>query len=200
MKQFIELVSAAISVFFPAAEPAIKAILTLAWITLETRCDIIDIYNGHKVPLFKKQGDWCTDFGITSLCSQLTKDPTSYTNKKSLLNNQKLKDIAQHINDNISKYDETDYYNKNGKSNPKLDYTDYIRLKLVLLGKDKKVMGVSNLVAANEELDNKFQDFDTSLKVDVNNSSVNIIFNTPSMKSKGGKNKFNAFSFERAYN
>lgn len=34
----------------------------------------------------------------------------------------------------------------------------------------------------------------------VNNSSVNIIFNTPSMKSKGGKNKFNAFSFERAYN
>ena len=82
----------------------------------------------------------------------------------------------------------------------KFDYTDYIRLKLVLLGKDKKVMGVSNLVAANEELDNKFQDFDTSLKVNVNNSSVNIIFNTPSMKSKGGKNKFNAFSFERAYN
>ena len=61
-------------------------------------------------------------------------------------------------------------------------------------------MGVSNLVAANEELDNKFQDFDTSLKVNVNNSSVNIIFNTPSMKSKGGKNKFNAFTFERAYN
>ena len=94
----------------------------------------------------------------------------------------------------------SDYYNKNSQSEPKLDYTDYIRLKLVLLGKDKKVMGVSDLVAANEELDNKFQDFDTSLKVDVNNSSVNIIFNTPSMKSKGGKNKFHAFSFERAYN
>ena len=51
---------------------------------------------------------------------------------------------------------------------------------------------------ATEKLDNKYQDYDTSLKVDVNNSSVNIIFNTPSMKSKGGKNKFNAFSFERA--
>lgn len=94
----------------------------------------------------------------------------------------------------------SDYYNKNSQSEPKLDYTDYIRLKLVLLDKDKKVMGVSNLVSANEGLDNKYKDYDTSLKVDVNNSSVNIIFNTPSMKSKGGKNVFDAYTIKRAYN
>lgn len=113
------------------------------------------------------------------------------------------------MNNNIAIPKDTTKPHNNQSYSPKnplgrvcMTYIDYLRIRLLIIGKEKLVRRCQDLVIANEGItgEGNYSKYNTKLKVRINNANVNILFNTPEMKSKGGKNKFNVFEFERAYN
>ncbi|GKX67426.1 DUF5702 domain-containing protein [Inconstantimicrobium mannanitabidum] len=195
LRKFIDVVSLAIAALTHLPKTIIKYMIMTVWVLLETRCDLIDLYNGYKVPLIKTDFEqWCTKFG-------LNEDDCKNSHQGSTLQSN-ISSMQKHIEKTEEKsvYNDQDYEAKQALGRIKLYYTDYIRFKLLITDSSKLIDRCQDLITANEDLKGKFQDYDTSLKVDVNNSKVNILFNTQTFSGKGKINKFNEFTFKKAYN
>lgn len=197
---FIDKVSTFISLtsrgFIP--KPIAKYTMVAAWASMESNNDVIDIMNGYNVPLVKVEfGQWTTNFDL---------DATDF-NRFDENNSNALDTVESNLNlyDGDSKssdgaHNEQDYKYKgdNVLGMIKLNYTDMLRFKLLITNETTLINRVQDLISGN--LIKDYNNYNTDIEVNVNQSSVNMLFNTEYFSPDGGRNKFNQFSFKRAYN
>lgn len=169
--------------------PLTKFILSTAIITAETRYDIIDIFNGYDIPLFKNSKQWLFDLGIGSGLD--------------------MNSGMDRYMDDIDKKADEEPILENGKYNEdadvSLNYSDLLRLKLItkyMVNNDKLIDNCQDIIVANmnsissEGFD--FTKYNTELNIDINNPEVNILFNTSAFNRN--KHKFRSFTFKKTYN
>lgn len=179
-------VSAATYGVIPA--PLVKWAIISTWVGIETNYDVIDLYNGYEVPLIKEDfGEWVSNFGIN----------IDFFDKGSP---EELIDYIQgSFNDDASKKG-GEAYNVQGGEGIKLNYTDLIRFKLLVTDEEKLINRAQDIVVGNKDLQDKYSLYKSQLEVKVEESNVNVIFDTPSFSGEGGNHKFKRFSFKREYN
>lgn len=185
LKDFINDISLIISTatggFVPA--PVARVAITLGWATLETTYDIIDIFNGYSVPVFKEGfEDWVTDFGLSE---------NVFTDIDIAMSGMKKENYEP-----TKKHGEA--YN-NQENNFSLNYTDMMRFKLLIIDSNKIIDGSQNLIIENKELREKYNNYKSNMEISVDKSKLNILFNTDVFSSEQG-HKFNRFSFKKGYN
>lgn len=179
-------VSAATYGVIPA--PLVKWAIISTWVGIETNYDVIDLYNGYEVPLIKEDfGEWVSNFGIN----------IDFFDKGSP---EELIDYIQgSFNDDASKKG-GEAYNVQGGEGIKLNYTDLIRFKLLVTDEEKLINRAQDIIVGNKDLQDKYSLYKSQLEVKVEESNVNVIFDTPSFSGEGGNHKFKRFSFKREYN
>lgn len=199
--KFIDTVSGLISLtskgFIP--KPIAKYTMVAAWASMESNNDVIDIMNGYNVPLIKAEfGQWTTNFGLEATDF----DDFSESNDSTALDGIESK-LDSYDGDSKSSggaHNEQDYKYKDNNilSMIKLNYTDMLRFKLLITDETTLINRVQDLISGN--LIKDYNNYNTDIEVNVNQSSVNMLFNTEYFSPDGGRNKFNQFSFKRAYN
>lgn len=184
--------------------PLVKYSMATIWIALETRADIIDLYNGYRVPLIKTHIDqWVNMLGLSK--EDIMKETPEELEQ--MLNN-KIGEI--NVKDVISK-NENEPYNKNQKFDNTdnilgkiaLTYADLVRFKLLIGNENELIDKCQDLISENMKLlsDDGFNynNYYTDINVAVSESDVNILFKTPAFSSDNGKYKFKSFKFKKSY-
>ena len=192
IKTFISTVGATVSTATYGVIPAplVKWAIISTWVGIETNYDVIDLYNGYEVPLIKENfSEWVSNFGL---------DIRNFAKG----NEDKLiEDITNSFTEYATKKDENgEAYNNQKYEGIKLNYTDLIRFKLLVTGEEKLVNRAQDIIVGNKDLQEKYSLYKSQLEVKVEESKVNVIFDTPSFSGEGGSHKFKGFSFKREYN
>ncbi|WP_294167314.1 DUF5702 domain-containing protein [uncultured Clostridium sp.] len=183
LKIFIDRVSDGIALATVGAipTPVARAIITLAWAALESTYDVIDIYNGYSVPVFKEElNDWVTKLGLTSGDFEKPEESMDLVNK----NEEPVKNNGA--------------YN-NQENNFSLNYTDMMRFVLLITKSDKIIDGSQNLIIENQKIRESYTNYKSNIEVNVEKSKLNILFNTDVFSSREG-HRFNSFTFKKGYN
>lgn len=184
LKAFIRDISILISGATAGAVPAslARVIITLGWAAIESSYDVIDIYNGYSVPVFKKDlNNWVTDFGLNELAYE---------------------DAGVAMNSIDKNYTPTKKYGNaynNQDNNFSLNYTDMMRFILLITKADKIIDGSQNLIIENERIRESYTNYKSNIEVNVEKSKLNILFNTDVFSSNEG-HRFNSFTFKKGYN
>lgn len=164
--------------------PLVKAVITLGWAAIETKYDIIDIFNGYSVPVLKDSLEqWVSDFGLTE--EDFRNDFNSAMNKMGKENFEQSKKGGNSYNN---------------QDNPfALNYTDMTRFKLLITNQDKIIDRSQEIIAKNKDLQEGYKNYKSDIEVNIDKSKLNILFNTDVFSSKEG-HKFNRFTFKKGYN
>ena len=166
------------------------SVIMIFAMTVVSNADEIDLYNGYEVPLIKENfSEWVSNFGL---------DIRNFAKG----NEDKLiEDITNSFTEYATKKDENgEAYNNQKYEGIKLNYTDLIRFKLLVTGEEKLVNRAQDIIVGNKDLQEKYSLYKSQLEVKVEESKVNVIFDTPSFSGEGGSHKFKGFSFKREYN
>ena len=183
LKIFIGRVSDAIALATVGAIPAplARVVITLAWAAIESNYDLIDIYNGYSVPVFKKDFDeWVTKLGLGNSDIEAPIVPIDSLNK----NDEPIKNNGAYNNQD---------------NNFSLNYTDMMRFILLITKSDKIIDGSQNLIIENQKIRESYTNYKSNIEVNVEKSKLNILFNTDVFSSREG-HKFNSFTFKKGYN
>lgn len=184
LKTFIRDISLLISGATVGAVPAsvARVILTLGWAALESRYDVIDIYNGYSVPVFKIEfNDWVTKLGFEETDMSRSADE------------------GLNIIDKDAEPTKNNGAYNNQENEFSLNYTDMMRFILLITKEDKIIDGSQNLIIENQKIRESYTNYKSNIEVNVEKSKLNILFNTDVFSSRDG-HKFNSFSFKKGYN
>ena len=184
LKRFINSASEAIAVATVGAipSPVARVVITLAWAAIESGYDVIDIYNGYSVPVFKEDfKDWVTNFGLSDVAFGNTDSTISSIDK----------------NYTPTKKQGNAYNNQENELS--LNYTDMMRFILLITKSDKIIDGSQNLIIENQKIRESYTNYKSNIEVKVEKSKLNILFNTDVFSSREG-HKFNSFTFKKGYN
>lgn len=181
-------VSAATYGVIPA--PLVKWAIISTWVGIETNYDVIDLYNGYEVPLIKEKfSEWVSNFGLDIGDFGESDEKLDY-----------VMDTIDSSFDSDASKKEGEAYNVQGGEGIKLNYTDLIRFKLLVTDEEKLINRAQDIIVGNKDLQDKYSLYKSQLEVKVEESNVNVIFDTPSFSGEGGNHKFKGFSFKREYN
>lgn len=181
-------VSAATYGVIPA--PLVKWAIISTWVGIETNYDVIDLYNGYEVPLIKEKfSEWVSNFGLDIGDFGESDEKLDYV----------MDTIDSSFDSDASKKG-GEAYNVQGGEGIKLNYTDLIRFKLLVTDEEKLINRAQDIIVGNKDLQDKYSLYKSQLEVKVEESNVNVIFDTPSFSGEGGNHKFKGFSFKREYN
>lgn len=184
LKLFITSVSDAIALATVGAIPSsvARVIITLAWAAIESTYDVIDIYNGYYVPVFKEDlEEWVSDFGLGEVAYGDTDLAINLIDKN-------YTPTKKHGN----------AYN-NQDNNFSLNYTDMMRFILLITKEGKIIDGSQNLIIENQKIRESYTNYKSNIEVNVEKSKLNILFNTDVFSSREG-HRFNSFTFKKGYN
>lgn len=183
LKIFIDTTSAGIATATVGLIPASMArvIITLAWAAIESNYDLIDLYNGYSVPVFKEDfEDWVTKLGLGNGLIDTPEESVDKVNK----DEEPIKNNGAYNNQN---------------NNFSLNYTDMMRFILLVTKGDKIIDGSQNLIIENQKIRESYVNYKSNIEVNVEKSKLNILFNTDVFSSREG-HKFNSFTFKKGYN
>ena len=192
VKNFINTVATTVSTATYGAIPAplVKWAIIATWVGIETNYDVIDLYNGYEVPLIKEDfSEWVSNFGLK--LGEFGSSKQEADNVIDVINSS--------FNSDASKKG-GEAYNAQGGKGIKLNYTDLIRFKLLVTDEEKLINRAQDIIVGNKDLQDKYSLYKSQLEVKVEESNVNVIFDTPSFSGEGGNHKFKGFSFKREYN
>lgn len=179
IKDISDLISVATAGYVPSS--VARVIITLAWAAIESRYDVIDIYNGYYVPIFKTDfDDWVTKLGLTR-------------------NDMYNPDNGVNIIDKEAEPTKNNGAYNNQENELSLNYTDMMRFILLITKTDKIIDGSQNLIIENEQIKENYTNYKSNIEVNVEKSKLNILFNTDVFSSQEG-HRFNSFTFKKGYN
>lgn len=182
----IKTISNAISVASQGVIPVPLAKYTMiaGWVTIETRYDVIDTLLGYDVELIKDNDNWISNFGLDKNTANMDKDS--------------LLEVLNKENVEIGDSNPGPYNEQDKIDGISLNYPDYLRFKLLTMDSQKMINSVQDLIVENEKIHSSYKNYSTEIEATVNESNVNILFNTEYFTDN--KNNFNKFKFKRGYN
>lgn len=202
-----QIIAAAVS-WIPGVNIALNpytvaTVIKIGWIYIETRKDFLDLMNGYEVPIMKNDTTWMTQFNGRVDVEVIDTDDyqsltVSVTTFEDSLDSIETDDIVN-SNENV------DAPNNNQNSGLlSINYTDYLRLRMLLMSEESLVDGTQNLICLNKQLSDgtfNYSSYATSGSIDVN-VGMSRWFNTSVYN--GGANEvnhsFNSLTRTRTYN
>lgn len=178
----------------PGFGRATRWMAILGWTAVETRYDLLDIFRGYTVPILKTSDEWVSDFYVDGERIDIYDEDDSFNN---------LIASFTEVNITIEVPELTEEPYNNQENIMSLDYTDMLRIQLLVSSKDKLVSRSGNLIYANlNDADRHFdfREYFIGIKTAVG-SDIKKWFNVDTFNANGsnGGFKINKIEIDKGY-